>query len=650
MIERLARPRRPAAAQLVAALLLQGLPRGLPDLQVSRSDGTGGAATVLQDSAVGWDTTVYPHCLFEDNHEFGALDTTGDDIVDLAELTADGVPQILPMLDENGDSAVDPLEWASAAHVYISAKGLSPAAPNPNITCFACASGWSGQHCSVESAPVYIKVAVQASQTYFSGQKQEALRRALAVGVQWDQVRVVVHSVVTTEFEGQLMTAELLAGEEAGRGAPMDAAYFLANSGSTFYQETLWETLWYLHIVCPTNCSVYMEGAGRTWRTEVPASCTGPDESRVFALDRRGCENVRNDNTWLAEEPTRCEDRALACKDADGNPTANPTDEATCLGVAGRVWEPVIVSTGGTQVECETPPSGNLYSTEGCTDTSAAQIAAGAGGVPTARVVSANLGQDADGNTILATDSVACNALSDTAYTQGGGTEWCINSDGEKANLPLGQRGTEIVSGTWQIGGAFRTGCQGCASPLGPGQDADLPMWMTGDGQAACETTLTGYTWVDRVEAGCLICRDGSNTPVELEFVAAGGRDAIIAFKAACVAETGHSWEEHSTRTVRTISLPPPFQTAPLPPRVAAASWRWSLLRDGCMCKRCWVSSADSSHEIPSAVDDQAVCNPSPCMPCCCCCSSRQSCSDRKHFARRRRTSASGTQSRGTSG
>ena len=210
MIERLARPRRPAAAQLVAALLLQGLPRGLPDLQVSRSDGTGGAATVLQDSAVGWDTTVYPHCLFEDNHEFGALDTTGDDIVDLAELTADGVPQILPMLDENGDSAVDPLEWASAAHVYISAKGLSPAAPNPNITCFACASGWSGQHCSVESAPVYIKVAVQASQTYFSGQKQEALRRALAVGVQWDQVRVVVHSVVTTEFEGQLMTAELL--------------------------------------------------------------------------------------------------------------------------------------------------------------------------------------------------------------------------------------------------------------------------------------------------------------------------------------------------------------------------------------------------------------------------------------------------------
>ena len=100
MIERLARPRRPAAAQLVAALLLQGLPRGLPDLQVSRSDGTGGAATVLQDSAVGWDTTVYPHCLFEDNHEFGALDTTGDDIVDLAELTADGVPQILPMLDD----------------------------------------------------------------------------------------------------------------------------------------------------------------------------------------------------------------------------------------------------------------------------------------------------------------------------------------------------------------------------------------------------------------------------------------------------------------------------------------------------------------------------------------------------------------------
>ena len=73
MIERLARPRRPAPSQLVAALLLHGLPRGLPDLQVSRSDGTGGAATVLQDSAVGWDTTVYPHCLFEDNHEFGAL-------------------------------------------------------------------------------------------------------------------------------------------------------------------------------------------------------------------------------------------------------------------------------------------------------------------------------------------------------------------------------------------------------------------------------------------------------------------------------------------------------------------------------------------------------------------------------------------------
>ena len=84
-----------------------------------------------------------------------------------------------------------------------------------------------------------IKIAVRASQAYFSAQKQEALRRALALGVQWNQVRVVVKSVITTEFEGQLMHAELLAGGTVGRGDPKTAAVFLANAGSNFYQQTL---------------------------------------------------------------------------------------------------------------------------------------------------------------------------------------------------------------------------------------------------------------------------------------------------------------------------------------------------------------------------------------------------------------------------
>ena len=123
---------------------------------------------------------------------------------------------MMDIMDKNGDDLVDLLEFAAGADRYLELKSIVAGGPrNPNITCQACASGWKGQHCTEEMTPVEIKIAVRASQAYFSAQKQEALRRALAGGLQWNQVRVVVKSVVTTETEGQLMHAELLAG---GRG------------------------------------------------------------------------------------------------------------------------------------------------------------------------------------------------------------------------------------------------------------------------------------------------------------------------------------------------------------------------------------------------------------------------------------------------
>jgi hypothetical protein len=172
--------------------LLLILPRAVSDVDVLREDGSTRVATVVQDSAIGWDTTVYPHCVFVDNPQFVAIDSDASNTLSEAELTADGAQSLL-YLDRNGDALVDLLEFAAGASAYLSLKGLAAASvPNPNITCATCASGWQGVHCNEPMTPVEIKIAVRASQAYFSAQKQEALRRALALGVQWNQVRVRV--------------------------------------------------------------------------------------------------------------------------------------------------------------------------------------------------------------------------------------------------------------------------------------------------------------------------------------------------------------------------------------------------------------------------------------------------------------------------
>ena len=274
----------------------------------------------------------------------------------LTTLVCPGAGNLMHTMDRNDDDLVDVLEFASGADSYLALKSIDAGgAPNPNISCATCASGWMGQHCSEEMVPVQIKIAVRASQAYFSAQKQEALRRALALGVQWNQVRVVVKSVVTTETEGQLMHAELLAGGTPGRGDPKTAAVFLANAGSNFHQETLWESLWYLHVVCPTNCTVRVEGDTRTWRSPISARCTGPANQRIYALGRQDCENTRNDNSWLPAEVSRCEDRSAACKTADGTAvTPQPANIGACLDVEGQSWEPTIVSSDGTQAACTT--------------------------------------------------------------------------------------------------------------------------------------------------------------------------------------------------------------------------------------------------------------------------------------------------------
>ena len=80
-------PRRTRSTTLLL-LLAALLPHSLSDgsqirerrLQVSavdvlREDGSGRTATLVQTSSVGWDTTIYPHCVFVDNPYFVALDT-----------------------------------------------------------------------------------------------------------------------------------------------------------------------------------------------------------------------------------------------------------------------------------------------------------------------------------------------------------------------------------------------------------------------------------------------------------------------------------------------------------------------------------------------------------------------------------------------
>ena len=75
---------------LMALLLAAVLPLSTSDVEVLRADGSGRVATVVQDSAVGWDTTIYPHCVFVDNPQFVAIDTDSSQTLSRAELDNDG--------------------------------------------------------------------------------------------------------------------------------------------------------------------------------------------------------------------------------------------------------------------------------------------------------------------------------------------------------------------------------------------------------------------------------------------------------------------------------------------------------------------------------------------------------------------------------
>ncbi len=76
--------------------LLAGLawivPQSICDVDVLREDGSGRVATVVQDSAVGWDTTIYPHCVFADEPHFMAIDTDSSKTLSPTELNDDGAP------------------------------------------------------------------------------------------------------------------------------------------------------------------------------------------------------------------------------------------------------------------------------------------------------------------------------------------------------------------------------------------------------------------------------------------------------------------------------------------------------------------------------------------------------------------------------
>eukprot|EP01043_Picozoa_sp_COSAG02_P007395 COSAG02_NODE_220_length_28426_cov_28.546863_5_plen_626_part_00 len=541
--------------------LLAGLawivPQSICDVDVLREDGSGLIATVVQDSAVGWDTTIYPHCVFADEPHFAAIDTDSSKTLSPIELNDDGMPaptegarawrnvatattrlchspnlcsRVLTMLvcagagslmsmDQNYDGLVDVLEFASGAHDYLALKGIAVGGePNPNITCATCASGWIGQHCNEHIVPVEIKIAVRASQAYFDTQKQEALRRALALGLEWNQVRVVVKSVVTTETEGQLMQAELLAGGDGRHSTPKAAAVFLANAGSNWYQATLWESLWYLHVVCPTNCTVRVEGDTRTWRSPLDAKCTGPENQRIYALGQQDCENTRNDNSWFSAEVSRCEDRSAACKDADGNAVSpQPAGIGPCLDVDGQTWEPTILSSGETEAECKTPASGNLYlpgASGVCVDTTA-------GNVPTQRVKSAN---------IPAADGPTCGGMANTLFQYG--VDHCVNTEGEKANMPLGHNSNKYPP--------FRA----VPSPplSGPGQDATQSLWFSSDSQVECEEIWTTHDYVEPVEGQCFRCKGSDEQVIEPPEETAD-TDGIIRYKRECEAVTGQTWE-----------------------------------------------------------------------------------------------------------
>ena len=64
------------------------------DVKVYRAGGSGTdpVATVVQESAAagGFDTAIYPHCVFVDNTQFGLIDTSDDNTLSADELSNDG--------------------------------------------------------------------------------------------------------------------------------------------------------------------------------------------------------------------------------------------------------------------------------------------------------------------------------------------------------------------------------------------------------------------------------------------------------------------------------------------------------------------------------------------------------------------------------
>jgi hypothetical protein len=227
-------------------LLLAALPLIVGDLEIQWAGGR--IATILQDSCAQRDSLLYSHCLCVDNPQFGALDSNSSGFVELAELAANlgassspGSSVVFSSMDTDASGTINVMEYGSRAQTYLAASALvlPSVAPATNITCPVCAPGWAGVRCTTATERTELKIAVQASASYFTNLKQEGLRTSLATTLQWHQSRVVILSVTTTTDQGQVVNFLLLHGHGTGPwNTPAEAAMYLAspNRGSMFFE------------------------------------------------------------------------------------------------------------------------------------------------------------------------------------------------------------------------------------------------------------------------------------------------------------------------------------------------------------------------------------------------------------------------------
>ena len=462
------------------------------DVEIYRSGGPPWLiSTVIEDSCAGRDSLLYPHCLCVDNPQFSALDVNGSGYVDRGELSANlpadsNHASIFWAMDADSDGQISVLEYSRSADAYLNASALiiPSIVPYTNATCSACAPGWGCVRCMDPVQPVELKIAVQASETYFHALKQESLRRSLATqAFQWNQARVRFLSVATTTDQGQVVHVQLLHGHERGRGSPMDAALFLASQGSTFYEENLWESLWYVHILCAHNCSLHIAGGSNEWRSGVDADCTSASGNRVFALDQSSCEQNPTGRMWIPQTPSVCKTTAGA-----------------------------IVATGGNSTDCLTPPSNNTWTQAVCMQNNSEAFAPA--NIPTP-------------------NQSACLAAG-YQFRQGGSWEFCLTSTGNKAagwQDGSGQAGilaceTVNTSYTFQTSVAAHCSAYECRNAVGVLVEADSESTCEASAgntwqavldpqftdSSSCELHPSGNTWKPAIAAACLT-KSGSFVP-----------------------------------------------------------------------------------------------------------------------------------------